>query len=125
MNRADLEALDRDTLVAKAESAGVLRPAVLTRPELVDELLVRTAKDAKAPELRKARGFFGIARDLLARVIERGLNLPDAADLVRAEPVAARATRSTSSVIPTVTLAEIYATQGHKARAEETLRKVL
>ncbi|MEO7112416.1 MAG: DUF4912 domain-containing protein [Polyangiaceae bacterium] len=125
MNRADLEALDRDTLVAKAESAGVLRPAVLTRPELVDELLVRTAKDAKAPEVRRARGFFGIARDLLARVIERGLNLPEAADLVRSEPAPARPARSTSSVIPTVTLAEIYATQGHKARAEETLRKVL
>jgi hypothetical protein len=125
MNRADLEALDRDTLVAKAESAGVLRPAVLTRPELVDELLVRTAKDAKAPEVKRARGFFGIARDLLARVIERGLNLPEAADLVRSEPAPARPARNTSSVIPTVTLAEIYATQGHKARAEETLRKVL
>lgn len=125
MNRADLEALDRDTLVSKAEAAGVLRPAVLTRPELVDELLVRTAKDAKAPEVRRARGFFGIARDLLARVIERGLNLPEAADLLRTEPAPARPVRSHSSVIPTVTLAEIYATQGHKSRAEETLRKVL
>src|SRR5471030_638764 len=108
MNRADLEALDRDTLVAKAESAGVLRLAVLTRPELVDELLVRTAKDAKAPEVRRARGFFGIARDLLARVIERGLNLPEAADLVRSEPAPSRPVRSTSNVIQTVTLAEIY-----------------
>ncbi|MEO8798977.1 MAG: hypothetical protein ABI551_13900, partial [Polyangiaceae bacterium] len=76
MNRTDLEALDRDTLVAKAEAAGVHRPAVLTRPELVDELLVRTAADVKAPDLKKARGFFGVARDLLARVIERGLHLP-------------------------------------------------
>jgi hypothetical protein len=125
MNRADLEALDRDTLVSKAEAAGVLRPAVLTRPELVDELLVRTAKDKQAPEVKRARGFFGIARDLLARVIERGLNLPEAADLVREQPAPPRPVRSTSSVIPTVTLAEIYATQGHKARAEETLRKVL
>ncbi|MEO8876186.1 MAG: DUF4912 domain-containing protein [Polyangiaceae bacterium] len=125
MNRAELEALDRDTLVSKAEAAGVMRPAVLTRPELVDELLVRTAKDAKAPEVRRARGFFGIARDLLARVIERGLNLPDAAELVRAEPVPPRSQRSPSNVIPTVTLAEIYATQGHKARAEETLQRVL
>lgn len=125
MNRTDLEALDRDTLVAKAEAAGVVRPAVLTRPELVDELLVRTAVDAKAPELKKARGFFGVARDLLARVIERGLHLPDAAEVVRTRSNPPPPLRTGSTAIPTVTLAEIYATQGHKARALDTLKRVL
>lgn len=124
MDRTELEALDRDTLVAKAEDAGVARPQVLTRPELVDELLVRTAKDAKSPELKKARGFFGVARDLLARVIERGLHLPEAAEIVRTRSSPPPSMRS-SSAIPTVTLAEIYATQGHKTRALDTLRKVL
>ncbi len=125
MNRTDLEALDRDTLVAKAEAAGVLRPAVLTRPELVDELLVRTAADAKAPELKKARGFFGVARDLLARVIERGLHLPDAAEVVRTRSNQPPPLRTAPTAIPTVTLAEIYATQGHRARALDTLKRVL
>ena len=124
MDRTELEALDRDTLVAKAEEAGVLRPQVLTRPELVDELLVRTAKDAKAPEVKRARGFFGVARDLLARVIERGLHLPEAAEVVRTRSNPPPPTRA-ASAIPTVTLAEIYATQGHKSRALDTLRKVL
>ncbi|MGH7281694.1 MAG: DUF4912 domain-containing protein [Polyangiaceae bacterium] len=124
MDRTELEALDRDTLVTKAEDAGVVRPQVLTRPELVDELLVRTAPDAKSPEVKKARGFFGIARDLLARVIERGLHLPEAAEIVRTRSSPPPSMRS-SSAIPTVTLAEIYATQGHKTRALDTLKKVL
>lgn len=125
MDRSELEALDRDTLVAKAEEMGVSRPAVLTRPELVDELLVRTARDARSPEVKKARGFFGVARDLLARVIERGLHLPNAAEVARTRSAPPPPQRASSAAIPTVTLAEIYATQGHKARALETLRKVL
>jgi hypothetical protein len=92
MNRAELERLDRDTLISRAEDAGVTRARILTRPELVDELLLRTTVDPVAT--RKARGFFGVARDLLARVVERGLNLPDAADRIRtlggpSRPVAA------------------------------------
>ena len=79
MNRADLEALDRESLIARAESHGVKRARILTRPELVDELLLRTAAMDDA-QVMKARGFFGRARDLLARVVERGLHLPDAAE---------------------------------------------
>ncbi len=124
MNRAELESLDRDALIARAEDAGVTRARILTRPELVDELLLRTTPDPTAR--RRARGFFGVARDLVARVIERGLNLPDAADRLRAlggAPPPSR--RSAPAALPTVTLAEIYASQGHRDRAIETLRGVL
>ena len=124
MTRADLEKLDRDALIARAESAGVTRARILTRPELVDELLLRTTADPAAK--KKARGFFGVARDLLARVIERGLNLPDAADRLRTLGGAPRRpAASAPAALPTVTLAEIYAAQGHRQRAIETLEGVL
>lgn len=127
MDRVELEGLDRDELIARAERAGTKRARILTRPELVDELLLRAARssgDEKA--LRRARGFFGVARDLLARVVERGLHLPDAAQAIRAvgiEPPPPP--RVTPAALPTVTLAEIYATQGHRERAVETLSRVL
>ena len=123
MNRAELERLDRDTLISRAEDAGVTRARILTRPELVDELLLRTTVDPAAT--RKARGFFGVARDLLARVVERGLNLPDAADRIRTLGGPLPSRRSAPAALPTVTLAEIYATQGHRDRAIETLEGVL
>jgi hypothetical protein len=123
MNRAELERLDRDALIARAEDAGVTRARILTRPELVDELLLRTNVDPVAKQ--KARGFFGVARDLLARVVERGLNLPDAADRIRTLGGPLPSRRSAPSALPTVTLAEIYATQGHRDRAIETLEGVL
>src|SRR5215471_1973835 len=113
MERTDLEALDRDTLIGKAEAAGVARARILTRPELIDELLLRTARVRDKATLERARGFFGRARDLLARIVERGLHLPDAAERIRTmrPPPPAPAA---ASALPTVTLAEIYATQGHK-----------
>lgn len=126
MNREELEGLDRDSLIARAEALGVARPSVLTRPELVDEILVRTASGGAEHDarLRAARGLFGRARDLLARVIERGLHLPDAADMFRSRPPPA-SSRGAAAAVPTVTLAEIYAAQGHKDRAVDTLRRVL
>jgi len=126
MDRAELERLDRTALIAEAEARGVTRANILTRPELVDELLVRYAKKGDK-DLPRARGFFGRARDLVARVIEKGLHLPDAAERLRQVSVAATqiAARVAPAVVPTVTLAEIYAAQGHRSRAIETLRRVL
>jgi hypothetical protein len=124
-DRADLERLDRETLIARAEQAGVSRASILTRPELIDELLVRSAS-VSDPRITRARGFFGKARDLLARVVERGLHLPDAAERLRHLSVPAAPRRSVPpAAVPTVTLAEIYATQGHRGRAIETLKRVL
>ncbi len=119
--RTDLEALDREALIARAESSGVMRARVLTRPELVDEILVRQNRDPEST--RRMRGLLGRARDLLARLVERGLNLPDAAERLRSVPPPPP--RRTGPAVPTVTLAEIYATQGHKQKAIDTLNEVL
>jgi hypothetical protein len=124
MNRAELERLDREALIAHAEQAGVTRARILTRPELVDELLLRSAVDQATKQ--RARGLFGRARDLLARVVEQGLHLPDAAERIRAMGgVAPPARPSAPAALPTVTLAEIYAAQGHRERAVETLDRVI
>jgi hypothetical protein len=126
MDRAELERLDRESLVMRAQAAGIRRARVLTRPELIDELL-RLAPVTDHAHLKKSRGFFGIARDLLSRVVERGLHLPDAADRLRAalgSPFP-QVPRPEPQAVPTVTLAEIYAAQGHKLRAVETLWRVL
>ncbi|MBX3228793.1 MAG: tetratricopeptide repeat protein [Labilithrix sp.] len=126
MDRVDLERLDRESLVLRAQAAGIRRARVLTRPELVDELLRLDVRIDEA-QLKRSRGFFGLARDLLSRVVERGLHLPDAAERFRAalvDPVR-EVPRPEAQAIPTVTLAEIYAAQGHKDRAIDTLRRVL
>jgi hypothetical protein len=125
MNRNDLERLDRDSLISRAEQQGVARAKILTRPELIDELLVKALghDDLTA---QRARGFFGRARDLLSRIIERGLHLPDAADMLRTpRTLPVTALRGGAAPLPTVTLAEIYAAQGHRQRAIDTLRNVL
>jgi hypothetical protein len=125
MSRSELERLDRDALIVRAEALGVSRARILTRPELIDELLVRATREGGAGPLERARGFFGRARDLLARVVEKGLHLPEAAEIIRAAGPPPPPPRTVTSALPTVTLAEIYATQGHTARAVETLRKVI
>ncbi len=126
MDRAELERLDREGLILRAQAAGVRRARVLTRPELIDELL-RLEPSVDPTQLKRSRGFFGIARDLLSRVVERGLHLPDAADRLRAALGTSlpHVPRPEPQAVPTVTLAEIYAAQGHKLRAIETLLRVL
>jgi hypothetical protein len=122
MERAELDQLSRDELIAEAERLGVVKPRVLTQAELTDEILGRTAKTPK--ERAKARGWLGRARDLLATVVEKGLHLPEAARALRSQ-------RDDGSwptpppPLPTVTLAEIYAAQGHLERAIATLDEVL
>lgn len=123
MNRVELEGLDREALILRAEAAGVTRVRILTRSELVDELLIRSATDQTTKQ--RSRGLFGRARDLLASVVERGLNLPDAAERIRELGGLATSRPSAPAALPTVTLAEIYAAQGHRDRAIETLDRVL
>src|SRR5262245_15895980 len=122
MNRQELERLTREQLIAQAERLGIPRPRVLTQPELIDEIIGRTAKSER--EKQKARGWLGRARDLLARVVERGLHLPEAARVLRSTPEE-RPWPTPPPPLPTVTLAEIYAAQGHLERAISVLDEVL
>lgn len=123
--RAALEALSRDALIEEATRTGIPNAAVLTRPEIVDEILLRETPDRADPNLRTIRGLFGVARDLLARVVEKKLHLPETAALLRSIPVEAKEADAHAPAVPTVTLAEIYASQGHIERAAETLSRVL
>jgi hypothetical protein len=121
MDRQELEGLSRDALIDIADRIGVTRPRVLTHAELVDEILTRTIKSER--ERAKARGWLGRARDLIARVIEKGLHLPETA---RALGVGvSRSLPPPPPPLPTVTLAEIYAAQGHLERAIDVLDEVL
>jgi hypothetical protein len=93
----------------------------MTRVELRDAIVQRTVPKEKQAE---ARGLFGVARSMLASVVETGLHLPDAAKVIRGDnsygvPVA------NQSPVATVTLAEIYAAQGHRNRALVVLEDVL
>ncbi len=117
MTRKDLEGLSREELITRAESLGVVRPRSLTIPELIDDLL--KASDRK-PGGERPRGWFGRARDLLTSVIDRGLAPEPRSRRTEGRPIAA-----SPPPLPTVTLAEIYAAQGHTDRAIATLDEVL
>ncbi|RYZ01603.1 MAG: tetratricopeptide repeat protein, partial [Myxococcales bacterium] len=118
---AELDGLSRDELILRARARGVERPEQMTRVELRDEIVRLSEPDLERQ--RRTRGWLGVARDLLASVVESGLNLPEAAATIRGEgqlhdfqgppPVA------------TVTLAEIYAAQGHYEQALRMLEEVI
>lgn len=117
-----LDRMPREELIAYARRFGIDRPELLTRVELKDEIIrVSESDDA---ERKRLRGWLGVARDLLASVVEQGLHLPDAAAVIRgasqSEPPA-----NSQRAVATVTLAEIYAGQGHAQRALRMLDEVI
>jgi len=114
--------MSRDELVAAARAVGVRHPELMTRVELGDEIL--RARERTQPGPGTARGWLGVARDLLARLVERGLNLPNAAALIRKGPTAF-VSSNLQAPVATVTLAEVYAAQGHPKRALAILDDVL
>lgn len=118
---AQLDSLSRQQLVDRARSLGVERPERMTRIELRDEILRRSLAPEQADD---ARGLFGIARSMIASVVEGGLQLPDAARVIRGKGTLEVPINSQTPVA-TVTLAEIYAAQGHQARAERMIEEVL
>jgi len=117
----ELDQKSRSELVEDARRLGVDRPERMTRVELVDEIVRRTTPLAEQAE---ARGLFGVARSMLASVIESGLNLPEAASVIRGQ-VTARVPAGNQAPVATVTLAEIYAAQGHRTRALRMIEEVL
>jgi hypothetical protein len=118
----DLERLSREQLILKARVLGVERPELMTRVEMRDEIVRRSEPDLV--KQKRARGFLGVARDLVASVVEAGLNLPDAAAIIRGEG-AREGDWKGPPPVATVTLAEIYAAQGHLERALRMLDEVL
>ncbi|WP_437333412.1 tetratricopeptide repeat protein [Sorangium sp. So ce394] len=123
MERRELDGLTREELIARAEGLGVPRPRVLTKAELVDEILARTAQGE--PERARLRGFLGRARDLLSRVVERGLHMPETARALRGEAPPEQWPPPPPPPRATTTLAEIYASQGHTDRAIAVLDEIL
>lgn len=122
MDRHKLEGLTREELVALAGELGIVRPRSLTVPELIDEIVSRTASSER--EKARSRGWLGRARSLLASVIERGLHLPDVAKALRSAP-ATRPWPVAPPPLATMTLAEIYAAQGHLDKALQVLDEIL
>lgn len=118
MSRKELEGASREELVLRAEALGIAGASARTTAELASAI----AAEEKQRSERRGRGWFGRARDLLTSVIDRGLNLPPEASRARPE---GRGAGAPPPPLPTVTLAEIYAAQGHLDRAIATLDEVL
>jgi hypothetical protein len=120
MAAADLISLSRDELVSRATELGIERPNALTKAELVDEILKRSAPTSRRASMR---GWLGAARDLVARVVDKGLHLPEAAQIIRSSSRPPLPTPP--APLATATLAEIYAAQGYLDKALRVLDEVL
>src|SRR3954468_9724980 len=119
---AELDQLSREELVRRARELGAERPEVLTRVELRDEIVRLSEPDPTAR--RRSRGWLGVARDLVASVVDAGLKMPNAASAIRGDARPAEETTGPPPVA-TLTLAEIYLAQGHDDRALAVLEEVL
>jgi hypothetical protein len=119
---AELDTLSREDLILRARARGVERPEQMTRVELRDEIVRRSEPDLERQ--RRTRGWLGVARDLLASVVESGLNLPDAAAAIRGDGKGEHDFQGPPPVA-TVTLAEIYAAQGHYEQSLRMLDEVI
>jgi hypothetical protein len=117
-----LDQLSREELIVRARALGARRPEVMTRLELRDEI-VRLG-EADPTVRRRTRGWLGVARDLVASVVDSGLNLPGAAAAIRGEGKPEHEWQGPPPVA-TLTLAEIYVAQGHTDRALAVLAEVL
>lgn len=113
-----LSEIPRHELIAAALELGIDRPEQLAIEDLRDK--IRAASEAAAVPERVS--LFSVARNLIASVVERGLNLPDAARVIR-ETV--RSAPRHRPPLPTVTLAQIYLAQGYTERAIQTLLQVI
>jgi hypothetical protein len=117
-----LDGMSRDELIARARALGAKRPELMTRVELRDEIVRLTENDPVAR--KRSRGWLGVARDLVASVVDAGLNMPSAAAAIRGGPQP-RPEWQGPAPVATVTLAEIYVAQGHTDRALAVLDELL
>lgn len=113
----------REDLLRQAQSLGVEHPENMTRVELARA--IEQAATSPAPRASTRGGsWLDLARQLLAAVVEQGLNMPDAAALIRGESKLSEPPKP-QPPLATVTLAKIYAAQGHVSRALSVLAEVL
>src|SRR6187401_89843 len=115
--------LSRVELLRLAQGLGVVDADVMTRAEL-RSAIDKAQRPERGPLDQHPVTWVSVARRLLASVIERGLNLPDAAALIRGDTKLSTPPKAPPPVA-TVTLARIYAAQGHLERALGTLDEVL
>jgi len=119
---SDPTPLSRIELLRLAQSLGVSDADVMTRAEL--RAAIEKARAPAPAPIEQPSTWVSVARRLLASVVERGLNLPDAAALIRGDAKLTTPPKAPPPVA-TVTLARIYAAQGHLDRAIGTLDEVL
>lgn len=117
-----LSEIPRHELIAAALELGVDRPELLSPEQLRDKIRAASAGAAKDASGPARFSLFSVARNLVASVVERGLNLPDAARVIRDT---VRPSPRHRPPLPTVTLAQIYLAQGYADRAIQTLTQVI
>ncbi len=114
-------AIPRHELIATALELGIERPETLTQQQLVERIQRASENPGRPDPGSEGSGWLSVARHLVARVVEQGLNMPEAAKLIGGSKSSAQQ----RAPLPTVTLAQIYISQGHLGRARSTLRAVL
>lgn len=120
---SSLSDIPRHELIRVALDLGIEHPERLSAEELCRRVRVASVETKPgANDTSSSRGLFAVARNLLASVVERGLNLPDAARAIRDT---VRPSPRHRPPLPTVTLAQIYLAQGYAERARRTLEQVL
>jgi hypothetical protein len=117
-----LSEIPRHELIAAALELGITRPEELSPEQLREEIRTASATSQPALPVLGKRALFAVARNLIASVVERGLNLPDAARVIRDT---VRPSPKQRPPLPTVTLAQIYLTQGYTDKALQTLVQVI
>ncbi|HEX2879282.1 MAG TPA: hypothetical protein VHO25_07075, partial [Polyangiaceae bacterium] len=108
----------------RAQKLGIEHPENMTRVELVRAIAQCEMEPSPKAANSRAGSWLDIARQLLAAVVEQGLNMPDAAALIRGEAKLSEPPKP-QPPLATVTLAKIYAAQGHVTRALGVLTEVL
>ena len=120
---AGLNDMSRRDLSELAKTLGIADAEVMTRAELRAAIERSQAAPRAAPSPWPTT-WLGVARGLIASIVDKGLNLPDAAALIRGDTKLSTPPKPPPPVA-TVTLARIYVAQGHLQRAIDTLGEVL
>ncbi len=119
-------AIPRHELLAAALQLGIAHPESLSETELANRIREVSESEGQTASSSAlgSTGWLAVARHLVTSIVEQGLNLPTAARALR-ESMRPRSGAPQRPPLPTVTLAQIYMSQGHDSRAREVLEQVL